>query len=293
MVPRHDRAYSPLHKLAMAKVPGLARLYRTWIWGQLESHWPVFSKDSWAGRRVASIASRNMARYIHDPRLRRALTPDYPVGCKRLLISDDYYPTLARDNVEVVTEPIREIDEHTIVTDDGSSRQIDTIVYATGFESLDFLAPMDVYGASGRTLNEAWHNGAEAYLGMAVHGFPNFFMLYGPNTNLGHNSIIFMIECQVRYVLECVTELAARDLKFLDVRADVARAYNQWVQRRLRRTVWDAGCNSWYKTASGKITNNWPQSTVSFWWRTRRVDPRAFHMVARRRQPLPRLASAA
>ncbi len=152
---------------------------------------------------------------------------------------------------------------------DGHERAIDTIVLATGFESTDFLAPIEIVGLDGRKLDEAWHAGAEAYLGLTVSGFPNLFMLYGPNTNLGHNSIVFMLERQISYVLQCVEEMVAEGLASLDVRPEVMAAYNRAVQKRMHQTVWEAGCSSWYKDASGKVTNNWPTFTVEYWLATR------------------------
>jgi cation diffusion facilitator CzcD-associated flavoprotein CzcO len=285
MLPRGDAAYSEKERRRLTRHPLLARLYRASIWARLEARWPAFSKDSWVGRRLESFARQEMTRHIADPHLREVLTPDYPVGCKRILISDDYYPALARDNVEVVTSPIRRVTPHGIVTEDGRERPVDTIILATGFRASDFLAPMDIHGTANATLNEVWKDGAEAYLGMTLSGFPNFFMLYGPNTNLGHNSIILMIECQVRYVMQCLRLLLERELESIDVRPETMRRYNREVQRSLKKSVWDTGCESWYKNEAGKITNNWPHSTVSYWWRTRGPDVSAFRLKARRSRP--------
>jgi len=146
----------------------------------------------------------------------------------------------------------------------------DTLILATGFETTTFQAPMEIVGRDGRKLQEVWREGAEAYLGLTVAGFPNFFMLYGPNTNLGHNSIIFMIECQVNYVLRCIQEIQRRGLRYLDVRPEVQERYNARIQEELSHTAWAAGCKSWYKTASGKVTNNWSSFTLRYWWQTRR-----------------------
>jgi len=293
MIPRMDRAYTEREQRRFARLPLLARLYRAYIWAQLEARWPAFSKESRLGFKLETFATEEMARQIADPNLRQILTPDYPVGCKRILISDDYYPALTRDNVAVVTSHITRVTKDGIVTADGRERAVDTIIYATGFRASDFLAPMDIHGVGNRTLNEVWKEGAEAYLGMTLPGFPNFFMLYGPNTNLGHNSIIMMIECQVRYIMQCLRALRERDLEWLDVRPEVMTRYNRAVQHSLKQSVWDTGCGSWYKTAAGKITNNWPHSTISYWWQTRRPDLGAFHQKVRRHEragALPRAA---
>jgi cation diffusion facilitator CzcD-associated flavoprotein CzcO len=280
-IARRDRAYSEREKRMFASVPGLERLYRWFIYLMLELRFFAFHEGSWLGRRMERSAREWLRSQVRDPALREALTPDYPVGCKRILISDDYYASLERPNVEVVTSPIERVTPRGIATRDGRERPVDTLVFATGFETTSFLAPLGIEGLGGRKLQEVWRDGAEAYLGIAAAGFPNLFMLYGPNTNLGHNSILFMIECQVSYVVRCLRELARRDLAWLDVRADVQERYNRELQERLRKTAWAAGCTSWYKTEAGKITNNWSGFTLDYWRRTLRPDWSAFHAKAR------------
>jgi cation diffusion facilitator CzcD-associated flavoprotein CzcO len=161
------------------------------------------------------------------------------------------------------------VTERGIVTADGKEHAVDAIIYATGFASNDFLAPMDFIGRGRQSLQALWKDGAHAYLGMTVAGFPNFFILYGPNTNLGHNSIIFMIERQVSYIVQCVRALRDRGLRYLDVRQDVMEAFNRRLQADLGGTVWAGGCRSWYKNEAGKIVNNWSSTTINYWWRTR------------------------
>jgi len=276
LVPRNDRAYRPAEKWIFRHVPLVNRLYRSWIWLMLEARFFGFFKDSRLSKLAEQAARQHLEAQITNPRLRAILTPDYPVGCKRILISDDYYPALERPNVEVVTDAVVRVTRDGVVTQDGTTRPADTIIFATGFETTTFLAPMEIEGAGGRRLSEAWRDGAEAYLGVAVSGFPNLFMLYGPNTNLGHNSIIFMVECQVRYVIACVRAITERRLAWLDVRTDAMARFNAHLQDDLKQTAWDAGCTSWYKTASGKVTNNWSGFTLEYWWRTREPDFSAF-----------------
>jgi len=276
IIPRNDRAYRPFEKRMFRYVPFLLKLYRALIYLQLEVRFFGFFKGSWLSGRLQKAATEYMHSLIADPVLREKLTPDYPVGCKRILISDDYYQALARPNVDVVTTPITRFTCDGVVTADGTTRPVDAVIFATGFETTSFLAPMEIAGPDGRTLTDAWRDGAEAYMGVAVAGFPNLFLLYGPNTNLGHNSIIFMIECQVRYVVQCIQRLARERTRALAVRPDVMAAYNAELQRDIKKTAWDAGCTSWYKTASGKVTNNWSGFTLQYWWRTRHPDSRAF-----------------
>jgi cation diffusion facilitator CzcD-associated flavoprotein CzcO len=280
VVPRNDRPYRSWERWVLRHVPLALRCYRAWIYWQLELRFFAFFKGSWLGRRMEQAATEHMESVITDPALRTKLRPDYPAGCKRILISDDYYQALARPNVDVVTTPVARIVRDGVVTADGVLYPADTIVFATGFEATSFLAPIHVAGSGGRVLADAWRDGAEAYLGVAVAGFPNLFLLYGPNTNLGHNSIIFMIECQVRYVVRCLRALTARRTT-LEVRPDAMARYNAALQRDIKETAWDAGCTSWYKTEAGKVTNNWSGFTVEYWWRTRQPDLAAFEARAR------------
>ncbi len=287
MLPKRDRAYRPWELRLFGRFPWLARLYRAWLYLTYEMRFPVFRQNPLLGRWIARVAERSMRAAVRDPALQRALVPDYPIGGKRILISDDYYPTLERENVELVTTPIARVTEEAIVTQDGRARPVDTIIFATGFETTSFLVPMRIEGVDGRVLDEVWHAGAEAYLGITVAGFPNFFMLYGPNTNLGHNSIVFMLECQVNYILDCLRAMRAHDLAWIDVRPEAMAAYNRELQAVLARTVWARTPRSWYKRADGRITNNWSGTTFAYWWRTRRVNLAAYRCAVRGRTAAP------
>ena len=281
MIPRHDRAYTAREKWAFAHLPGWERLHRALIWARLELNFFAFRGEGVIARKMAGMAKEYLAATVKDPALREKLVPDYPVGCKRILISDDYYPALNRENVHLVTSPIDRIVADGVRTQDGVRHPADTLIFATGFETTRFLAPLEIEGLGGRKLQQEWRSGAEAYYGVTVSGFPNFFLLYGPNTNLGHNSILFMIECQVGYLLRCVQELVRRDAAWIDVRPEAQERYNEEVQRALAGTAWNAACGSWYKTESGKITNNWSSFTAAYWWRTRRPDFSAYELRAR------------
>jgi cation diffusion facilitator CzcD-associated flavoprotein CzcO len=176
----------------------------------------------------------------------------------------------------VVTAPVTEVMPDGLRSADGTEHRVDTIIWGTGFQATDFLTPMTLTGAGGRDLRTAWSEGAEAYLGITVTGFPNFFLLYGPNTNLGHNSIVYMLESQIRYVVQAVRRLSEQDAGTLDVRPQVQARYNAWVQDRITETVWNRGCTSWYRTASGRNTTNWPDFTFAYRARTRRFDERDY-----------------
>lgn len=282
VVPRGDRAYRDWEKWLLAHVPGLVNVYRFWLWlrGELLLY-PVMRRRPWAERMWKTAATKHLEEAITDPALRATLTPDYPIGGKRILIIDDFYPALARDNVEVVTSAIARATEDGVETADGRHWPLDVLIHATGFLTNPFLAPMRIEGLGGRTLEEDWRHGARAYLGLTVAGYPNFFMLYGPNTNLGHNSIIFMLECQIAYIMGALRTLIDEDLKYLDLQPVVMDAYNAEIQGVLRDSAWAAAPDSWYKDAEGHITNNWPYSTFHYWLRTRTFNRAAYRLAHR------------
>ncbi|MCW2902753.1 MAG: FAD-dependent pyridine nucleotide-disulfide oxidoreductase [Streptosporangiaceae bacterium] len=271
-----DRPYTAWEKLALRRVPALRTLSRAKTYVRLESRALAFVRYPRLFQQPAKAFRRRLAGQVADPGLRRALLPDYPMGCKRILLSGDYYPALARSSVELVTDPIERITPAGVVTRDGTERRVDVIIYGTGFQAGDFLAPMRITGRGGQDLDAAWRDGAEAYLGITVSGFPNLFLLYGPNTNLSHSSIIYMLESQIRYIRRCVEAIRRHRLSWIDVRPGVQRAFNRDVRRRMRATVWEAGCTSWYRTADGKQVTNWPGFTFAYRHATRRPDPHDF-----------------
>ncbi|HEY7863692.1 MAG TPA: NAD(P)/FAD-dependent oxidoreductase, partial [Thermoanaerobaculia bacterium] len=207
MVPKLDRPFTEREKARFTRHPWLARLYRWWIWLSFEIRWPVFRGNAFMSRQSRRIATEHVLSSVREEGLRKALIPDHPIGGKRILISDDYYPALERENVRVVTDPIERIAADAVVTRGGRLHPADVLILATGFESTSFLAPMRIEGSGGQSLADAWKDGAEAYLGISVAGFPNLFLMYGPNTNLGHNSIVFMIECQTGYIVDCLRRM--------------------------------------------------------------------------------------
>ncbi|MBI3785626.1 MAG: NAD(P)/FAD-dependent oxidoreductase [Deltaproteobacteria bacterium] len=293
MIPRNDRAYSEREQWCFANIPGLSRFYRSWLWCMHEAFLlPMIQSKPWATRMYTKAATDYMQQTITDPELRRTLTPDYPIGGKRVLISDDYYPALKRSNVRIVTGAIERISTDSVVTVDGAPHPVDAIIYATGFRTNPFLAPMHIEGIGGHRLEEDWSQGAHAYYGLTVAGYPNFFMMYGPNTNLGHNSIIFMLECQISYILSAVQMLIGRDLRYLDLRRDVMDAFNRQLQEALKQTAWAAAGQSWYKDEAGRITNNWPHSTAVYWWHTRHINLRDYRSEPRAAAMHPLLVGA-
>lgn len=287
VVPKPDRPYRRAEKVAFAHVPGWDRIYRSYLYVRSEGRWPAFSGNPLAAKAAETIATRHLRRGVaEDPGLADRLLPDERIGCKRILQSDDWFPTLARDHVDVVDGRVVAVERDAVVLDDGTRLPCDVILYGTGFHTTELLAPMEIVGRDGVTLDDAWRRGAEAYLGTEVAGFPNLFVMYGPNTNLGHNSIIFMLECQARYVGQAIERLGDHDLASVEVRDDVHRAFNDTLQDRLRDSVWNAGCASWYVDANGRIINNWVGTTLEYRWRTRRYDPAVHHLVRRSELPV-------
>ena len=234
-------------------------------------------------RLARRIALDHLTAQVADRKLRSQLTPGYDPGCKRILVSDDYYPALQQDNVELVTGAIREVRAGSVVGADGVDRPVDAIVFGTGFVGAEFLVDMTIRGLAGRELLTEWRaTGPEAYMGTSVSGFPNLFFLLGPNTGLGHNSVLQMIEAQYNYFFDYLRLIEQRNAAFLDVRPAAQTAFNDEVQRKLGRTVWQAGgCRSWYQTRTGKNTTLWPGSTVGYRFQTRKVDEAAFAAIGR------------
>jgi cation diffusion facilitator CzcD-associated flavoprotein CzcO len=280
LMPRKDCLYSPRLHRWMARWPWLARLRHQFQWfffGEMQL--TPLMKQVRVVQWLATIKSKmHLRRQVRDPGLRAKLTPDYPIGAKRVLFNDDYYPTLNRANVRLLTDGIECIEAAGVRTRGGELVPADVIIYATGFQATDFLAPMTITGAGGRSLRDEWKAGARAYLGVTVSGFPNLFMLYGPNTNLGHNSILVMIEAQVGYIIDAIRQLDAREARRLDVKRAVMDAYNDWLQKDLAKSVWAADKQSWYKLADGTITNNWPHSTIRYRKLLRAADLGAYEI---------------
>jgi cation diffusion facilitator CzcD-associated flavoprotein CzcO len=269
VLPKPDKTYSPRELSLFKKFPAALKLSRAWLYLRHEAR--AFAFVTWrAALRVKRGAFfRHLKRGVSDAELRERLTPGYSIGCKRILLSNEFFPAMARANVELVTADVREIRPHGIVDAAGVERTVDVIIFATGFCATDFLAPIKITGIAGKDLHHSWNNGAEAYLGMSVTGFPNLFILYGPNTNLAHNSIIYMLEGQISYVMACLEKLRRGEIRALDVKQPVQERFNAAIQRRLQKSVWAKGCASWYLTAAGKNTTNWPGYSLGFRLRTR------------------------
>lgn len=287
VVPKPDRAYTDGHRAAFARVPGLVTAMRGMIWETTELIGLALTSVRPLAHILTGLARANLRLTVRDPELRAALTPTEPIGCKRMLFSNEWYPALAKENVDVVTDAITEVVPEGVRTADGRLHSADVLVYGTGFKATEFLAPMTIRGRGGRDLHEQWSDGARAYLGMAVPGFPNMFVVYGPNTNLGSSSIILMMEQQARYIRQLVEVLARSERReALEVRPEVDRAYDAEIMSRLHDSVW-SDCDSWYRVDSGRITTNWPGLVHEYQRRTRTADPADYARLAPRRADAP------
>ena len=293
VIPKPDRAYNSFEHALFDRVPAAQKAdrMRVFLYGELLTSGFVLSTKLLAA--PMTMWRRQLDAQISDPVLRSKCVPDYVMGCKRVLFSNDWYATLARPDVELVTEPIERIVAGGVTTADGQVRRADVLIYGTGFTATEFLPAMSITGMKGRELHDAWRERAEAYLGISVAGFPNFFLLYGPNTNLGGNSIIYMLEGQINYALAAIQALEQQGLDWLDVRPDVQRAFIDWVDEASRSTVWESGCRSWYTTDDGRNATNWPDHTFLYRYRVRHFDLGRYQVMPRRRETADASAGAA
>ena len=272
--PRPDVAIPARLRGTLETVPVAARVFRDTVYWLLEARALGFAVNPKLMAPLETMARKHLASQVADPALRARLTPDYTIGCKRILLSSNYYPALQRPNVDLITDDIAEITRDGVRTADGALHPADVIIYATGFKVVESVAALNVTGRDGRELK---HEGPEAYHGITVAGFPNFFMLLGPNTGLGHTSVVFMIESQVQHVMSCLRMLARDRADTIEVTEDALRRFNDELQRRLRRAVWSTGgCTSWYLDADGINRALWPGFSVEYWARTRRARRGAY-----------------
>lgn len=271
LLPRLQRQYGPINKWLFKTFPHYRDIFRYGIFGLAEASVPAFNDQSRLSKLFKRVSMWHLNRQVKDPELKQKLTPNYAIGCKRILFSSNYFPALSQPNVGLITESIERISTDGIVTADGKTHAVDAIIYGSGFKATEFLTPIKITGRDGLSLNQRWRKGAEAYKGITLDGFPNMFMCYGPNTNLGGNSIIFMIECQVNYIIDSVKKLAKSKAKSMEIRSDVINEFNRNLQHELDHSVWGR-CSSWYVNAEGRITNNWPGTNTRYRRITKHAD---------------------
>ncbi|GAB3507257.1 flavin-containing monooxygenase [Amycolatopsis cihanbeyliensis] len=283
IMPKPDHAMPRWARTLFNRVPGVQRLYRNALYWMLEVRAVGFNGHPSLMKLGEKLAKRNIDKHVKDRDLRRKLTPDYTMGCKRVLISNDYYPSLTRDNVDVITEGINEVTERGVIDSTGTEHQVDAIIFGTGFHVTDAFDDLDVTGVGGRQLAKEWaDHGMQTYMGINVAGFPNLFFLLGPNTGLGHNSVVFMIESQIRYVADAIRMVEQSGSAAVDVRQDAQERFNTDIQRKLHKGVWtQGGCTSWYLDAMGVNRTVWPGFTWRYWMQTRKLKAEDFELIGR------------
>lgn len=271
IVPRHDFAIPEKWKKRFRRYWLPMWAFRQYIFWRQEFRVLGFLGNQWVRGKATEIGLRHVRRKVKDPAVREALTPKYELGCKRVLVSDDFYPTMNRENVELVNEGISEVCPNSIITADGKERPIDVLIYGTGFRATEPMRNVRVVGRGGVEINEAWRERMSAHWGVTVSGFPNLFLLLGPNTGLGHNSVVLMIEAQVRYVMSCLKMMRRKKRHVMEVRPEAQKQFVDDVQQRLKGTVWQSGgCKSWYQDQrTGENPTLWPGSVLEYVRRTR------------------------
>ncbi|MFH5209549.1 flavin-containing monooxygenase [Antrihabitans spumae] len=283
IIPKFENYYIPpkvaaLTKLPVVnKLPGIHRAERLGWWAFYEFVTSGLEGNGKVADFLTAWATSHRESQIDDPELLAKMTPDYQAGCKRGLMASNYYPAVGQPNVHIETSHIEKITPNAVVTDDGVSHPVDVIVYCTGFAATQFLAPMNIHGIGGKSLREVWSDGARAYYGLAVPHFPNMFVMYGPNTNLGSGSIIYMHEQQARYVRQAVEFLKRKKAFYVAVKPEVEQSYDAEIQKRLEKTVWTK-CSSWYREASGRVVANWPGKMSEYGKRTN-FDPKDYDVT--------------
>jgi cyclohexanone monooxygenase len=271
--PKPDRAYTDREKWVFAHVPLAKKIHRTRMWLRSESNISVIEHGSDKTHEFRALAERMLESTVADPELRKKLTPETPLGCKRLVFSSDFLPALTQPHVDVVSSPARALRAQSLITEDGRELDVDVVVCATGYAAADYLGQIEVMGERGASLHETWRDGAYAYLGMTVPGFPNFFMLYGPNTNVGSNSVIFMLEAQAHYVVRALKYLRRRKKSYVAVRAQTMADFIDKIDEWMDGTVWTTRCSSYFRAANGRVVTQWPRSARDFWTMVRRFRP--------------------
>lgn len=285
--PKMDFAYKERTKRLFERFPIVQRIDRELTHGFMDLGAAAMTSKRWMLVPFRAIAHRQITSAIDDPELRAKVTPEDEIGCKRLMLTDDWYPTLTKPNVDLITNGIDRVTAGGIRAEDGIEREVDVIVLATGFDSHAFVAPMEIVGVGGQTLAEEWSEVPRAYLGMSVPSFPNMFLIYGPNTNGGTGSVIHTIECGMNHVLSALDELRRASSQRIELRRETAESFDRELRAALADTVWHTGCTSWYLDENGNDPNQWPWTWTQFRKRTERIEPGAYELGAPQREREP------
>jgi cation diffusion facilitator CzcD-associated flavoprotein CzcO len=290
IMPRHDHPIPIWQRSLFRAMPFTQRIARSAIYWMREITGLAMVYQPKILQRAQNAALTHLNNQVRDPELRAKLVPSFTMGCKRILLSDDFYPAITQPNITLETQRIREIHDHSIVTDDGNEHSVDTIILCTGFHVVDAPIASLINGRGGKTLSQHWSSRQQAYLGTTVAGFPNLFLMLGPNTGLGHTSMIYMIESQVKYILDCLKAMQRQQIQAVEIQPDIQASFNEKLQQKMRHTVWMTGCKSWYLDANGHNTILWPGFTVEYRQKTRRFDMQHYKQ-AKSHQHIPATVS--
>ena len=294
VIPHTDHPVTRGMRELYRRIPVMQRLSRAAVYGLRETMAVGITRDRRWLKLQELNARLHLRRQVPDPELRARLTPDYEIFCKRIILSNRWYPAIQEPNVDLVSTGAREVREHSVVDGDGVEREIDTLIFATGFKPAELPIAERIRGSDGSSLAEVWDGSPEAYLGTTVAGFPNLLLLYGPNLNLGHSSIVYMLESQIAYALDALRTMRVRGAAEFELRPEVQRAYNEEVQERLAGSVWNTGgCGSWYFDRNGRNSIQWPGFTFEYRRRTRRFDTESYRLAAPANRPVVAPAPAA
>jgi cation diffusion facilitator CzcD-associated flavoprotein CzcO len=292
-IPRMDYAYPDWAHTLFKRLPAVRRLDRAAVFGLMELGAAAMTRHRWMLPLFRSVARRQITQAIDDPELRRKLMPSDELGCKRTMLTDDWYPALAKPNVELVTDRIAEVTPNGVRDETGVERPADVLVLATGFATHGFVAPMEIAGRDGRRLAEEWADVPRAYLGLSVPDFPNMFLLYGPNTNGGTGSVIYTIEAGVGHALAALREMERAEASQIEVRREAAERFDRELRDALAGTVWHSGCTSWYVDENGNDPSQWPWLWSTYRRRTAHLDPDAYRVSPHERRAASQLADHA
>jgi cation diffusion facilitator CzcD-associated flavoprotein CzcO len=292
ILPKPDRKIYPIEKVLYKYLPGWRLAHRTFLYWVNEISLRGFLKEkSWIRSFAEWAATRHIHHHIKDDELRKKLTPDFRFGCKRTLLSNEYYPALARENVAVIDAGIERITATGIIDKQGNAHDADVIIWGTGFKVDEPLMGVDITGLNGQNLNSVWkNNGFESYYGTTVSGFPNAFILAGPNTGIGHTSLVVMIEAQYNYIIDAINKIKQQEIKYIDVKESVQTQFCQSMQDKMVGTAWTSGCNSWYLSDSGKNFAIWPDFTYNYIRQTRHINLTDYDVAKWRDEPSAEIA---
>lgn len=282
IMPKADRPFKAWERKLFLSLPFIRKLYRESLYWGKETRVFAFVKNPKLLEYVSKPLEKSLRKFLKDPALQKAMIPDYIMGCKRILLSNNYFPSIIKENVNVITDGIDRVTKNSIITKTGKEVPVDAIIYATGFKATKILSTINIVGTAGKDLNSVWKENVEAYIGTTVSGFPNLFIMTGPNTGVGHTSMIHIIESQAAYVMQGIKFLLKGNIKSADLKSDVQKKFNDFVQKEMKNTVWQSGgCKSWYQDDKGRNPVLWPGFTVKFRKMTSKFDPSKYKLVTK------------